>query len=65
MDENCSISPIQPAMRREEEGRRGTRNLGHMTQETEDHHSEMKLKLQSITKHSLTKLNNGVGNSLE
>jgi len=37
-------------MRREEEGRRRTGDLGHITQETEDHHSEMKLKLQSITK---------------
>ena len=46
MDEICSIDPIQPSMRREEEGRRGTRDLGHITQETEDHHLEMELKLQ-------------------
>ena len=46
-------------------GEKGNMGLGHITQEAEDHHSEMKLKLQSITKHSLTKLNNGVGNSLE
>ena len=52
-------------MRREEQERRRIRDLGHITQETEDHHSEMKLKPQSITKHTLTKLNNGVGNSLK
>ena len=52
MEEIFSIAPIQLVMRRGkegrrgEEGRRGTRELGHITQETEDHHSEMKLKLQ-------------------
>ena len=46
MDESCSTAPIQVAMRREEEGIRGTRDFGHIPQETKDHHLEMKLKLQ-------------------
>ena len=31
-------------------------DLGHITQDIEAHHSEMKLKIQSITKNTLTKL---------